>query len=464
MTEPLKLLVIDDDAAIRRIFRDLVGTRPGLSVDDAADGTAGVEKAMAGDYDVILTDLQMPGLDGMELLERVKAVRPGLPVVIFTAHGSIEKAVEAMRKGADDFLPKPFQMGHLLAILERLRRVRGITDENRDLRRRLEARDRIENLIGLTEEMEKVREVVRRVQREVCNVVVLGESGTGKDIVARAIHAGGPRATGPFVPVNCAAIAPSLLESELFGHEKGAFTGAHAMRRGLFEDSRGGTLFLDEVAEIPLDLQAALLRVLEERKVRRVGGSELIDVDARLIAATNDDLPASVEAGRFRRDLFYRLNVVMIPIPPLRKRKDDIPLLVNHFFRRREGAPGARRMTGVAPEAMNQLLRYDWPGNVRELEHVIERAFALGTGDRIGVEDLPPSLLEASRRKSSFPLPAGPAGIEVRSLEETEIDQIRRAMEQAGGNATRAAERLKIDRTTLYRKMKRYGIAQAKKA
>jgi DNA-binding NtrC family response regulator len=433
----LSLLVVDDDPAHRRIFTDLVAAREEVEVFEAAD--------------VAFVDVMMPRVGGMDLLERLRKERPGMEVVMVTAYGTIEGAVQAMKLGASDYLPKPFKLDQVSLILERLRKVHRLRSENERLRLELQDRYSARNLIGLTPAMERCNELIDRVRREDCTVLILGESGTGKELIARAIHYDGPRRDRLFVPIDCAAIQPALLESELFGHEKGAFTGAHARKTGLFEIAHGGTVFLDEVGEIPLELQAALLRVLQERKIRPVGATEYRDVDVRIVAATNRPLERLVAEGKFRQDLYYRLNVVAIRVPPLRERKDDIPLLVEHFIRRYE-ARGARKVSGISREALHLMQRYDWPGNVRELEHAVERACTLGKTERIEVEDLPPSLLESVRTKSE---PTSGAG---QSIEEMEIAAIRRLLAECEGDTARVARILKIDRSTLYRKIKRYGL------
>jgi len=369
-----------------------------------------------------------------------------------TAHGTIESAVQAMKLGAADFLPKPFKLDQVSLILERLRRVRHLRTENERLRKELQDRYRAKSLVGTGHAMDRCHELIDRVRREECNVLILGESGCGKDLIARAIHYDGPRRERPFVPVDCGAIHSTLLESELFGHEKGAFTGAHAARRGLFETATGGTVFLDEIGEIPLELQPALLRAIEEKEVRPVGATQYRPVDVRIIAATNQPLEEMVGSGKFRRDLFYRLNVVAIRVPPLRERKDDIPLLVQHFLQKRAGRSG-RSVTGINPDALHLLQRYDWPGNVRELEHTIDRACTLGLTERIESVDLGPSITEAVQSRQEAP---------GQSIEEMEVAAIRRLLDDHEGDTARVAEVLGIDRSTLYRKIKRYKIALKK--
>jgi DNA-binding NtrC family response regulator len=445
----LSLLVVDDDASIRRVFREIVGPREEVELREAGSAEEALELLRTRSFDVAFLDLRMPGLGGLELLEQLKRERPALEVVMVTAHGTIESAVQAMKLGASDFLPKPFKLDQVSLILERLRRVRQLRSENERLRQELQERYRARSLIGIAPAMDRCHELIDRVRREDCNVLILGESGCGKDLIARAIHYDGPRRDRPFVPVDCGAIHATLLESELFGHEKGAFTGAHMAKRGLFETAGGGTVFLDEIGEIPLELQPALLRAIEEKEIRPVGGTKYRPVDARIIAATNRPLEEMVSEGKFRRDLYYRLNVVAVAVPPLRDRKDDIPILVQHFLQKRTGRPG-RSVTGISRDAIHLLQRYDWPGNVRELEHAIDRACTLGEGEVIGPGDLSPSILEAVTARASAP---------GQSIEEMEVAAIRRLLEEHGGDTARVAEVLRIDRSTLYRKIKRYKIA-----
>jgi DNA-binding NtrC family response regulator len=448
----LSLLVVDDDASIRRVFREIVAPREEVQLSEAKNAEEALDLLRTRVFDVAFLDLRMPGLGGLELLEQLKQERPTLEVVMVTAHGTIESAVQAMKLGAADFLPKPFKLDQVSVILERIRRVRHLRKENERLRQELQERYRAKSLVGTGPAMDRCHELIDRVRQEGCNVLILGESGCGKDLIARAIHYDGPRRDRPFVPVDCGAIHATLLESELFGHEKGAFTGAHAARRGLFETAGGGTVFLDEIGEIPLELQPALLRAIEEKEVRPVGSTQYRPVDVRIIAATNQPLEEMVAAGKFRRDLFYRLNVVAVRVPPLRERKDDIPLLVQHFLQKRAGR-GGRSVTGISRDALHLLQRYDWPGNVRELEHIIDRACTLGQTERIDPVDLGPSILDAVQKHDAAP---------GQSIEEMEVAAIRRLLEDHGGDTARVADVLGIDRSTLYRKLKRYKITLKK--
>jgi DNA-binding NtrC family response regulator len=447
--EGLSVLIVDDDPAIRRIFTEVVALREAVEVREAASADEALQRLRGGAFDLLFVDVMMPRVGGMDLLERLKREHPSLEIVMVTAYATIESAVQAMKLGAADYLAKPFKLDQVAVILERARRMRSLRLENERLRRQLQERYRAASLVGLTPPMQRCNELIDRVRREDCNVLVLGESGTGKDLIARAIHFDGPRRHRLFVPIDCAAVHASLLESELFGHEKGSFTGAHARKAGLFEIASGGTAFLDEIGELPLEFQASLLRVLEEKKIRPVGATAYKDVDVRIVAATNRPLEEMVVAGQFRRDLYYRLNVVSIQVPSLRERKDDIPLLVQHFLERH----ASRGVKGISREALHLLQRYDWPGNVRELEHAIERAATLLRGDRIEADDLAPSLRQAVERKSAA------AG---QSIEEMEIDAIRRLLREHAGDTAAVAGVLGIDRSTLYRKMKRHGIPKGR--
>jgi two-component system response regulator HydG len=443
--QPLSVLIVDDDAAIRRIFVEIVSARDSVEVLPAAGAEEALELLKRRTIDIAFVDVMMPQVGGMDLLERVKAERPALEVVMVTAHGTIEGAVQAMKLGAADYLPKPFKLDQVSLILGRLRRVRNLQAENERLRRELQDRYRAESLVGTSPAMQRCHDLIDRVRREDCNVLILGESGTGKELIARAIHYDGRRRDRPFVPIDCGAMQPTLLESELFGHEKGAFTGATARKAGLLETASGGTAFLDEVGDLPLEHQATLLRAIQDKEIRPVGATGYIPLDVRIVAATHQPLEEMVERGRFRRDLYYRLNVVAIRVPPLRSRKDDIPLLVEHFLR----AKGQGRAREISPQALHALERYDWPGNVRELVHAVERACTLGKGNRVELEDLPPTILDAVESKSR------PGG---RSIRDMEVEAIDRLMKEHGGDTAAVAAVLGIDRSTLYRKIKRYGL------
>jgi DNA-binding NtrC family response regulator len=448
---PLSLLVVDDDAGIRRVFSEVLSAREKVEVFEAASGEEALGLLRRRSLDVAFVDVRMPGLGGLDLLVRVRQEQPNLEIVIVTAFATVESAVQAMKLGASDYLSKPFKLDQVSLILSRLRKVKALRSENERLRRELQGRYSVRNLVGTAPAMERCNELVDRVRREDCNVLIQGESGTGKDLVARAIHYDGARGERLFIPIDCAAIQASLFESELFGHEKGAFTGAHARKAGLFEIASGGTAFLDEIGEIPLELQAVLLRAIEEKKIRPVGATEYKSVDVRIVSATNRSLEDMVDQGTFRRDLFYRINVVTIRIPPLRERKDDIPLLVDHFLGRYASREGARKVRGVSREALHILQRYDWPGNVRELEHVVGRACTLGRGEYVQIADLSEEVVKAVETKSRTPIPG-------RSFRDMEIEAILRLLKEHRGDTAKVSEILGIDRSTLYRKIKRYHI------
>lgn len=443
----ISALVADDDPAIRKMFCDLVGDKVDLEV--ASNGEEAIKKINSKVYEAIFLDIRMPGKDGMELLDEIKQISPESEVVMITGINSIETAVRAIKKGASDYLVKPFKLAQIMMTIEKLQRIRDLKDENLRLKREVQKRFQIDNMIGTTPGIRKVVQIVERIKDEDCSVLIMGESGTGKELVARAIHYQGKRKEGPFIPIDCASIHKNLLESELFGHEKGAFTGAYSRKIGLFEKGQGGTVFLDEVAEIPLELQPTLLRSIEERKIRPIGSPTQIPIDVRLITTTNRDLDSMVTQGRFRKDLFYRLNVVTIYLPPLKERTDDIPLLVDHFIKTYSGK-GRRKMTGIEPQALEILQRYNWPGNIRELEHLVEKASLLGRGPLLGVADIPRSIMEA--------IDSDPCQVKLRPLKELEYETLIKTLRECEGDTHQAAKILRIDRSTIYRKIKRYKI------
>ncbi len=415
--------------------------------------------------DLLLTDLKMPGIDGLEVLRRAREMDPALPVILITAFATIESAVAAIKDGAFDYLPKNFSVDQLRVAVERGLRQRELQVENRNLKEQLQGALGFENIIGRSPAMTKVFELVRKAARSDANILVLGESGTGKELIARAIHANSPRATQPFVPVDCASLPEPLLESELFGHEKGAFTGAVKTKRGLIEVADRGTLFLDEIGELPMTLQAKLLRVLQERQLRHVGGTAQIDVDVRVVSATNRDLRESVAKAQFREELYYRVNVIAIALPPLRDRAGDLELLARAFLKRYGGA----RVTGLDATALQALEGYAWPGNVRELQNVIERACALADGDRITRADLPDYLLPgAGARAPASGESAGPSlpaagdmplkDAKERWMQVLETSYLRGLLERHGGNVSAAAKTAGIDRKTFHRLINKYQI------
>lgn len=418
----------------------------------AEDGRRALEILETQPVDIVLSDVRMPGMDGLTLLSRALARQPQPLVILLTAYGTVETAVEAMKHGAYDFLTKPVNLDQLELKLKQALRSHEVEGENRALREQLDAKFGLENILGHSPVMQEVFDTIRQVAPTRATVLIEGESGTGKELVARAIHQIGPRAQGPFIPVHCAALSKTLLESELFGHEKGAFTGATERRQGRFEMADGGTLFLDEIGEIDSAVQVKILRVLEEHKFERVGGSEMLEVDVRLLAATNRDLRKMVEEGKFREDLFYRLYVVNIHLPPLRDRLGDIPLLVQHFLREL-ATENQKPVAGITPDALDLLTAYRWPGNVRELRNVMERMVVLSRGDKLTVRDLPANIRERAGGKSSGVTLGG--NLTIAAAEKQLIIQ---ALKQHDGSRTLAAKQLGLSRRTLHRKLNEYGL------
>ncbi|HMC35521.1 MAG TPA: sigma-54 dependent transcriptional regulator [Myxococcales bacterium] len=460
MSEPARILVVDDDGASRSLMAQILA-EDGHGVLACADGAEAVERLERdGEFDAVVSDIRMRDVDGLEVLDWVHKHAPETPVLLVTAFGNIDGAVEAIRRGAYDYISKPYDVNAIKLVVGRALRHRRLATENRRLKREIREKYALANVVGRSESMLQVYKTAARVALTDATVLVVGESGTGKELVARAIHSSSVRAAGPFVAVDCGAIAEGVLESELFGHARGSFTGATGARRGLFEEATGGTLFLDEVGDIGARIQGQLLRVLQEGEIRRVGESAPIRVDTRVVAATNKDLAEAVKAGRFREDLFYRLNVVTIRIPPLRERREDIPLLAEHFAARHAGERGASLTT----EAREALLLWDWPGNVRELDNAVARALALNPGGTILPEDLPEAVRERWRPQRAIPtktvatvaaapVPALPDPLiaDHPTLDELSRRYAERVLREAGGNKTRAAEALGIDRKTLSR-------------
>jgi two-component system response regulator HydG len=452
-TRPQRVLIVDDDEGHAEALAE------GLEVDGfacriAPSGKAGVELASEQSFDAVLTDLVMHDLSGIEVLKEVRRLQPDAAVLLITGHGSLETAIDAMREGATDYLQKPVRLAELRARLSRALEAHRLRRENVELRRQIDKRFGFEGIVGHSPAMQRVFEILGQVSGTNATVLVLGESGTGKELVARAIHANSPRSARRFVAVNCAALSEGLIESELFGHVKGAFTGAVAAKEGRIVYADGGTLFLDEVGDMPLATQAKLLRVLETREVQPVGGNSLQRVDIRLVAATNRDLRRMVREGTFREDLLFRLQVVAVELPPLRQRAGDVPLLMEHFLVELSAQHG-RAVRGIAPEARAALVRYEWPGNVRELRNVVENMVLLARGDVLELEDVPESVRQggeaAGQRAEGYRL----AG---RSLAEVERDLIEADLDLAGGNREKAAKILGIGERTLYRKLKEYGL------
>jgi DNA-binding NtrC family response regulator len=446
------VLVVDDEPGVRASVRMVLEE---CDVVEAVDGPAALKAIRAHDVDLCLLDVRLPGMEGIEILERLKRFDGGLEVVMLTAVTSVRIAVEAMKLGAYDYLTKPFAIDDLRAVARRALERRALRREVRYLRDELARHEGFDTLVGGSPAMQKVYDLIRQVSGTTATVLITGESGTGKELIARAIHRQGARRDRPFVAVNCGAIPPDLLESELFGHERGAFTGAHARKLGKFEVAHTGTVFLDEVASLRLDLQPKLLRVLQEREIERVGASRTIRVDVRFLAATNVDLRRAAEAGQFREDLYYRLNVVPIAVPPLRERREDVPGLARYFLAKYATLFG-KAVTDVSPGALELLQRYDWPGNVRELENLVERAVALGRESVVQLADIPLDLA----------LGRGPAAPRARlpfreARHEFERQLILRALDEAGGNQTVAARSLGLHRNTLVVKMAQLGLRGA---
>jgi len=444
------ILLMDDDDSLRRVMEFSL-TEAGHTVRAAKSGEEGLLLFEKHAFDAVITDITMPGMSGMEVLAKIQKSDPSLPVIIITAYGTIESAVLAMKQGAFDYITKPFNRDELLLTLSKAFKMRRLEKENIELRAEVKGRYSFEGIIGSSKTIREVLDLAGRVAASDASVLITGESGTGKELLARGIHYNSPRAKGPFVAINCAAIPEGLIESELFGHVKGSFTGAVKDKEGKFELADNGTLFLDEIVDLRIDLQAKILRALQEHEVDRVGGNKPIPVDARVIAATNKDIDRAVKEGRFREDLYYRLSVITLHMPPLRERRDDVPLLVGHFLKKFNKGSEAH----VDAEALSSLTSYGWPGNVRELENVIERASVLKRGDVITRAELPEKLIKEKRGVEDiiFNLPEN--GI---SLEDLEKSLIVKALEQHKGNQTRAAEYLGITRPTLIYRMEKYGL------
>ena len=446
------ILVVDDDSSMCETLA--AGLRSyGFDVAWATSGTEALDRLdAANDVDCVVSDLNMQGMDGLELCERLAASRPDVPVVVITAFGSLDTAIGAIRAGAYDFITKPLELEALALALRRAVRHRSLSEEVRRLRRLVEEPHEFRELVGTSPTMRRLRRFLDRIVDSDASVLVTGESGTGKEVVARVLHDRGPRKEGPFVAINCAAMPEALLESELFGHARGAFTDARSARTGLFVQADGGTLLLDEVGELPMSLQPKLLRALQERRVRPVGGEAEVPFDVRLIATTNRDLETAIEEGRFREDLYFRVNVINVKIPSLRARGGDVLLLAQHFLQA-IAADAGKPVTGISPAAAERLARYTWPGNVRELQNCIERAVALARYNEIVVDDLPENVRSYER---SHVLVAGDDPSELAPLEQVEQRYIARVMEAVGGNKTLAAQILGVGRKTLYRKLERY--------
>jgi len=445
-TSMFSLLVVDDELTTRNICKD-VASDAGLQVYAAPTTEDALGILDQFPVDIVVTDLKVPQMGGLELLKRIRANNPEIAVMVLTQYGTIATAVEATRLGASDYVTKPFHVEELRVKLDRLLHTIEVAQENRLLREELRSRPGFGGLVGVSPRMERVYKLIQKVAQHTYPVLILGESGTGKELVARSIHFSGLRKNKPFAPVDCSALVPTLIESELFGYVKGAFTGAQHSKQGLFEAAGDGTLFLDEIGELPIDLQSKLLRALQEREIKPVGSNERVSIRARIIAATNRDLESAIRTGAFRQDLYFRLNVVQIKLPPLRERKADIPLLVSTFLEK--FSDPVRPIHTISEDAMRRIMAYDWPGNIRELENAIERAVALGSGPILHLNDFPSNLQYAASEKL--------ADIdELVPLETLERRAIFRALQETSGDKLAAARLLGIGKTTLYRKLKQY--------
>ncbi len=442
--ESMKILVVDDEAPIRDMLQKGLTLRGGFSVEVAQSGIEAIEKIEKDVFDLVLTDLMMPEMDGLELLKTVKGTRPEVMVILMTAYGSIETAVEAMRIGANDYITKPVDFNELLIHISKAQKENALLMENRLLRMEVRKKFEFNNIIGKSKKMQEIFALIEKVAPSNSTVVIYGGSGTGKELVAKAIHYNSPRADRAFIPFNCGAIPETLVESELFGHTKGAFTGAVQAKRGLFEEATGGTLFLDEISTTLPSVQVKLLRVLQEKEVMKVGSTERTKVDVRMIAATNVDLEAATKKGIFREDLFYRLHVFPISLPDLKERKEDIPLLAYHFLEH-YSKEAKKEMKGISKQAMKLLLEYHWPGNVRELENTIERAVIMTDQDNLVPNDFPKDLMEGSSEMIK-------RGVKDRkSLDDIKSEYIREILKEVGGNKRVASEILGVNPRTLYR-------------
>lgn len=449
MPLPVRLLVVDDDEITCNLLEEVL-SKEGYAVEKALNGQEAIQKGEREFYDVVLTDIKMVGVDGMEVLKTYRHKSPETIIIMMTAFGSIDTAIGAIKEGAYDYVSKPFKLDEIKLTIRRALEQKRLLQENRLYRQELINKYKLENIVGRSSQMLQVYKTIARVADSRSTVLVIGESGTGKELVARAIHFNSPRSAKPFIAVDCGSLAETLLESEIFGHVRGAFTGASSSKKGLFEESDSGTCFLDEVGDISLTMQAKLLRFLQEHEIKRVGGTETIRVDVRVVAATNKNLEQLVSEKKFREDLFYRLNVVSVHLPPLRERTEDIPLLVDHFLRK-YAAENKGTVSRISSEALDLLVRYRWPGNIRELENVIERAMTLSHHSVILPEDLPRRLREPSEVSAT----SLPSQIPLSELEKLYIQKI---LEETRGNKKKAADILGIDRRTLYRMAARFGI------
>ncbi|MDQ7778328.1 MAG: sigma-54 dependent transcriptional regulator [Planctomycetota bacterium] len=455
MTDKLQIMVVDDEEIVRESLSDWL-QHAGYGACMAPDGATAIEMARSGNWSAMLVDLKMPQVDGLEVLRQVRSLRPEVPIIIITAYATVDTAVQAMKDGAYDYIVKPFDPEEIGMLLSKIAQHQKLLAENVFLKKELSKRYTFHDLIGKSPAMQEVFEFIRTVAPTRSTVLIEGESGTGKEMLARAIHQSSPRNDGPFVAVSCGALTDTLIEAELFGHEKGAFTGAVCARKGKFEEADGGTLFLDEIAEVGLKCQVDLLRVLQEREVQKVGGSGSTKVDVRIIAATNKNLKEEVKSGRFREDLFYRLNVIAITVPPLRNRREDVSLLATHFLHKYNIECG-KSVQRISEDTLAALIEHDWPGNVRELENVVERAVVVAKTNLLTPAELP-----AHFRKSSEGADDARLVSSLRSLRDVEKLHVTRILADNDWNVQQSAKILQIDRVTLYNKIKKYGLSREK--
>ncbi len=450
-----RILVVEDEEVMADMLSSFFGDQRYEAV-TCTSGEEALSRVRTEEFDLVLLDVHLPEMSGIDLLERLRAERPDLPAIVMTAFGSVSTAVEAMKLGAEDYISKPFQLDELLIIVKKALERRNLQREVEHLRHVVQGRYDFSNIIGRSKPMQDLFEVIKRIsQRRDASVLIIGSTGTGKELVARAIHFNSDRREGPFIPINCSAIPETLMEAELFGHQKGSFTGAHESRPGLIEEADGGTIFLDEINSISLNMQVKLLRVLQERTVRRVGGRQSTQIDVRFLSATNMDLEEMVRANTFRQDLFYRLNVVPLRIPDLKDRREDIPLLVQHFLQSFAARAG-ESVRRFSPEAMRVLMTHSWPGNVRELENAVEYALTMGSTDVLGTDDLPDKVTNPDRDIVEE------SALDGVTLSEMERRYILRVLKKMSGHQIRTAQILGIDRRTLYRRLRQYGVETAR--
>ena len=454
---PKRILIIDDEENFRHML-SVILKKERYDVETASNGEEGLQKIAVSPFDQILCDIRMPQMDGLEFLSKVQKMGMDAPIIMMSAYGTVDTAIEAMKLGAYDYISKPFKPDEIILTLKKAEERERLRKENELLRKEVEKEYSFTNIVSKNEKMQKIFEVIKKVAQYKSTILISGESGTGKELVARALHYNSNRSQRPFIPVNCGAIPENLLESELFGHVKGAFTDAIRTKKGLFEEADGGTLFLDEIGELPLQLQVKLLRVLQDGEIRRVGESKSIQVDVRIVTATVKDLAKEVNEGRFREDLFYRLNVLPIHIPPLRERKEDVPLLINHFISKYSQSMN-KNVVGIHPKALEAMMSYLWYGNVRELENTIERAIVLTDGDNIELENLPVEIQDFRNGIRLAPLAEEEYSIK-KGSRFLEMNLIKKALKKTKGNHTQAARLLEISHRALLYKIKEYEIVE----